>query len=79
MEQVTKKEFKELADSVKRIETALLGDEGMKITGMASKVEKHEKYVESAKSRFAWATGASAGIGFSLSAVWEYIKQKYFS
>jgi hypothetical protein len=77
MDTVSKQEFKTLTESVKRIETALLGDKEMKIVGMVDKVDKHEKHIESANKRTAWVVGASGGAGFSLSLAWEYIKHKF--
>ncbi len=76
MDAVSKQEFKKLTESVKRIESALLGDKDMKIIGMVDKVDKHETYIDSAKKRYAWVVGASGGAGFSLSLMWEYIKHK---
>jgi hypothetical protein len=76
MEHISKQEFKKLTDSVKRIETALLGDPQMKIVGVVDKIEKHEDYIDKAKKRHAWVIGASGGAGFSLSLAWEYFKHK---
>ena len=46
----------ELQETCKKIEFALLGDSKHKIEGIAAKVDKHEKYIESDK-KWKWTIG----------------------
>lgn len=77
---VTKKDLQPILDQMKamqasntRIEMALLGDEGMKIEGMASKVSKHEKYYNKRYHRGGFIAGLSSGIGWGLSHLIKYL------
>jgi hypothetical protein len=73
MDTLTKKDLEPIRQAVesltlsaKRIETALLGDEAMRIEGIASKVHRHETHIEKSKARVGWITGVSTGLGFIL-------------
>jgi hypothetical protein len=72
--QVTKDQFEQVAKSVQRIESALLGDSSMKIVGLVDKVDKHEKYIEKSKTRLGWWTGAAAGLGLVCHQIIDWIK-----
>lgn len=68
---MTDREMKELKESVKRIETALCGDESAGITGIVKKVFRHEKQI-TALQRIVWVlTGAVT----TLSIVWTVFKE----
>ncbi|MEK6879216.1 MAG: hypothetical protein AABY22_06380 [Nanoarchaeota archaeon] len=83
MEALTKKDIEPLQSEihalfkvVNRIEHAILGDEAMKIDGIASKVARHEKYISNSKIRIGLVSGFSTGIGIIIHKIWEWISFK---
>lgn len=77
-EAVTREEFHEVLTSLKRIETALLGDSEMRIDGMAKKVDSHEKYIERDKNMKAKVAGAGIVAVPLLSELWQWMKEHIF-
>ena len=77
-ETVTRDEFHKVLISLKRIETALLGDSEMQIDGMAKKVDSHEKYIERDKNMKAKVAGAGIVAIPLLSEFWHWIKEHLF-
>ncbi len=77
-ETVTRDEFHKVLTSLKRIETALLGDSEMQIDGMAKKVDSHEKYIERDKNMKAKVAGAGIVAIPLLSEFWHWIKEHLF-
>lgn len=77
-EAVTREEFHEVLTSLKRIETALLGDSEMRIDGMAKKVDLHERYIERDKNMKAKVAGAGIVAIPLLSEAWQWIKEHLF-
>ena len=77
-ETVTREEFHAVLNSLKRIETALLGDSEMQIDGMAKKVDSHEKYIERDKNMKAKVAGGGIVAIPLLSEFWHWIKEHLF-
>lgn len=57
------KELKDLTSKVDRILRTLIGDEDMGQTGLVSKVQKHEDWIESQKLVWAKIFGIAMGSG----------------
>ena len=57
------KEIKSLNGKIDRILRTLIGDEEMAQEGLVTKVDRHEKYIESQKLLMAKITGIAIGCG----------------
>lgn len=77
-EAVTREEFHQVLTSLKRIETALLGDSEMRIDGMAKKVDSHDKYIQKDKELKAKVAGAGIVAIPLVSEAWHWIKEHLF-
>lgn len=77
-EAVTREEFHAVLNSLKRIETALLGDSEMQIDGMAKKVDSHSKYIQRDKELKAKVAGAGIVAIPLVSEAWHWIKEHIF-
>ena len=67
------KEFCELANDVRDIKEALLGNEYNKGKGALSRLEDHEERISRLEKKVIWATGVGTGVGVIIGFILQLI------